>query len=205
MPKIAIDVVLFPAEAMTDQAITISREIAEKFSDKIILNKENAFPHISLCMGVIDENDVPVVAEILKEIAKDFFVLNLTANRLAAEVISTGEVVAGFDMPSPPDLQLLHERVCRQLAKYLTYDVTAEMLFTSPAIEEVTFSWIKNYPEHSSFAKFNPHITVGVGEPPQIELPIQFTASTLAFCQLGNYCTCRKILASTELSPSPAQ
>lgn len=199
MPKIAIDVVLFPNEAMTDTAIAVNREIAQKFSDKISLNKENAFPHISLCMGVIDEADVPAVAEILKTIAQEFSVMNLTAEFLQGHRIPTGEVVAGFDMQNNKDLQLLHESICRKLARFLTYDVFAEMLFTPPAIEEITFSWIKNYPEHSSFAKFNPHITVGVGDPPVKELPIQFTASRLALCQLGNYCTCRKVLAETEL------
>ncbi len=44
---------------------------------------------------------------------------------------------------------------------------------------------------------------IGIGEVENeicgIEFPIQFTASKLALCHLGNYCTCRKILSLHDL------
>ena len=52
MPKIAIDVVLLPPEEIMDKAIEINRQLAD---DPIKLNKENCLPHVSLCMGVVEE------------------------------------------------------------------------------------------------------------------------------------------------------
>ena len=199
MSKIAIDVVLLPSESMTEKAIEVNQKLLQQYSSKIVLNKENCFPHISLCMGVIDENDIPAVTKILAEIGKQFSALNLTATNLPTHIIPTGDKVADFQIQTTEKLQLLHELIMKKLSQFLTYDVSADMLFVPPAIEEVTFYWIKNYPNKLSFDKYKPHITLGFGEITDIELPIQFTSSKLALCQLGNYCTCKKILVSTEL------
>ena len=50
MAKIAVDVVLLPSEEMMDKAIEINRELLKRFDNKIILNKENCLPHISLAI-----------------------------------------------------------------------------------------------------------------------------------------------------------
>jgi 2'-5' RNA ligase len=199
MSKIAIDVVLLPSESMTEKAIEVNQKLLQRYSDKIILNKINCFPHTSLCMGVIDENDIPIISKLLSEIGKQFSALNLTATDLSSHTIPTGDKVAGFRIQTTEKLQLLHELIMKKLSQFLTYDVSTDMLFTPPAIEEVTFHWIKNYHNKSSFDKYRPHITLGFGEITDIKLPIQFTSSKLALCQLGNYCTCRKILVFTEL------
>ncbi|MDD5731332.1 MAG: hypothetical protein PHU42_00320 [Patescibacteria group bacterium] len=199
MSKIAIDVVLLPSELMIKNAIEVNQKLLRQYPNKIILNEEDCFPHISLCMGVIDENDIPAISKIIAEIGKQFSVLNLTATDLSAETIPAGDKVADFTIQPTEKLQLLHELIMKGLSQFLIYNPAADMLFTPPAIEEVTFYWIKNYPHKSSFDKYKPHITLGFGEIAYTELPIQFTSSKLALCQLGNYCTCRKILASTEL------
>jgi len=45
-----------------------------------------------------------------------------------------------------------------------------------------------------------PHISVGYGEITGLPSPIEFRATQLALCHLGNHCTCRKVLASAEFS-----
>jgi len=96
-------------------------------------------------------------------------------------------------------LQLLHEEVMKLPARYFSYDVRAEMLLSTTEISESTLDWIKNYPEQSSFEKFFPHITIGYGEIDNFSFPIKFSVLKLALCHLGNHCTCRQILASTNL------
>lgn len=199
MSKIAIDVVLLPSESMTEKAIEVNQKLLQRYSDKIILNKINCFPHISLCMGVIDENNIPAISKLLTEIGKQFSALNLTATDLPAHTIPTDNKIAEFQIQTTEKLQLLHELIMKRFSQFLTYEVSVDMLFTPPTIEEVTFYWIKNYHNKSSFDKYRPHITLGFGEMTDIKLPIQFTSSKLALCQLGNYCTCRKIIVSTEL------
>jgi 2'-5' RNA ligase len=187
MARIAIDVVLLPSDQMTDYAIEVNRELLKTFDNKIILNNENCLPHISLAMGCIDEKDISDIEKILRDIAKRYSFSELRVVGIRAETIPTGKKVLGFNVEK------------KGLAPYFTYDVTTAMLFSPPEVEETTLFWIKSYPEKSSFENFSPHITIGFGETDKVEVPIKFAASKLALCHLGNYCTCRKVLVSTEL------
>jgi hypothetical protein len=98
---------------------------------------------------------------------------------------------------------LLHEKVMVELATYLSPDVTADMLYDPAEVGQSTLLWIKNYRAKSGFENFFPHITIGYGETKNLSFPIKFTASPLALCHLGSHCTCRKILASTEIATRP--
>jgi hypothetical protein len=72
------------------------------------------------------------------------------------------------------------------------------MVYSPPAVNELTLFWINGYFKNSSFENFKPHITTGFGKIDSVVLPIYFNASKLAICHLGNFCTCRKILAFVE-------
>jgi len=199
MGKKAVDVVLLPDEAMTGEAIEANAELVRNFGKKIVLNKKDCLPHISLAMGCIDEKDVVSVEVILQSIAKECSLGDLKVLGVQVSENSAGEKVSAFEVEKTKELQSLHETVMESLEPYLGRDVTAEEV-NDEEVAETTLSWIKNYREESSFAKFFPHITIGYGEldnlPP---FPIKFAASRLALCHLGNHCTCRRVLASVEL------
>ncbi len=231
MAKIAVDAVLLPSDAMMDKAIEANRELLQQcigfpqggVPDKIVLDKENCLPHISLAMGCIDEEIVADIEKVLQTIAKgprlagtkQYSLEQLSVIDIHVGTNSAGEKVSVFRIERTKTLQLLHEEIMRRLAPYFSYDVTADMIFSrfprsgvpAPEAGESTLLWIKNYPEKSSFENFFPHITIGYGEISDYSfgsrkagsLPIKFTASKLALCHLGNHCTCRKILASAEL------
>lgn len=199
MARIAVDIVLLPSDEMTDYAIEVNRELLKTFDNKIILNKEICLPHISLAMGCIDEKDIPDIEKILRDIAEKYSFKELRVVDICAETIPAGKKVSGFKIEKTKELQLLHEEVMQRLTPYFTYDVTTAMLFSPPEVEQATLFWIKNYPEKSSFENFSPHITIGFGETDKVKVPIKFAASKLALCHLGNHCTCRNVLVSTEL------
>jgi 2'-5' RNA ligase len=208
MGKKAVDVVLLPDEAMTEEAIEANAELVKKFGKKISLNKKNSFdftqdgclPHISLAMGCVDEEDIALVERVLQSIAKECILSDLTISGVRNIGNSAGEKVSAFEVEKTEELQLLHETVMERLAPYLSCDVTSDMVCAEGEVEESTLLWIKNYREESSFGKFFPHITIGYGELSNfLSFPIKFTASKLALCHLGEHCTCRGILASIEL------
>lgn len=200
MGKKAVDVVLLPDEAMTEEAIGANAELVKKFGRKIVLNKENCLPHISLAMGCVDEKDITSVDKILQSIAKECSLGDLTVLGVRSSENSAGEKVSVFEVEKAEELQLLHKTVMEELAPYLSCDVTSDMIYGDEEVAETTMQWIKNYRAKSSFDKFFPHITIGYGELSNpLSFPIKFTASRLALSQLGNHCTCRKILISTEL------
>jgi len=206
MAEIAIDVVLLPLEEMADKAIAANKELLKQCADKIVLDKENCLPHISLAMGCIDERDIDNIEKVLRTIANQSSLGQLNIIGIHTGTNSAGEKVSVFQIEKTEALQLLHEEVMQKLSPYFSYDVTADMVLSPPMAGESTLAWIKNYPEKSSFEKFSPHITIGYGEINDYSFPIKLAVSTarcpvekLALCHLGNHCTCRKILASVKL------
>jgi 2'-5' RNA ligase len=199
MGKKAVDVVLLPDGAMMGKAIEANDELVRKFGKKIVLNKKNCLPHISLAMGCIDEENIAAIEGILRSIVKGSSLGGLAILGVLVSENSACEKVSAFEVGETKELQSLHETIMERLELYLGGDVTAEEI-NDDEVAETTLSWIRNYRENSSFGKFFPHITIGYGElsnlPP---FPINFAASKLALCHLGNHCTCRRVLASVEL------
>ena len=198
MARKAVDVVLLPTEAMMDRAIEVNAELAKKFGKKIVLNKENCLPHISLAMGCVDEKDIADVEKVLKRIAEQYPLGDLRVIGIGVTVNLVGEKVSDFEVGKTEELQLLHEEVMEKLSPYLIANATADMI-AGTEVEESTLLWIKNYPEKSSFSNFLPHITIGYGEMNNFSFPIKFGVSRLALCHLGNHCTCREIILSIKL------
>lgn len=199
MAKIAVDAVLLPSETMAGKAIEANRNLVKEGSNRIVLDKERCLPHISLAMGCIDQNDLVDIRRVLETIAGRYHVQELKVIGVRIGTNSVGEKVSVLQIERPDALQALHEEVMRGLMPYFGYEVTADMVLSPPRAEESTLQWIRNYAEKASFENFFPHITIGYGEIDDFSFPIEFTASKLALCHLGNHCTCKKVLVSTEL------
>jgi 2'-5' RNA ligase len=206
--KIAVDVVLLPPDEIVDKAFEVNQALIKtfEFDNKIVLNKEDCFPHLSLAMGCIKKDDIPEIDTVLKDISESFSPITLTISDIRAETIPTGENVSGFEIVKTKDLQLLHETIMNKLSPYFTYDnVSLDMIYAllNQQVEEVTTYWIENYQKESSFERFCPHITIGIGEVEGetggMKFPIQFNASKLALCHLGNYCTCGEMVLLCDL------
>ena len=197
MAKIAVDVVLLPAEEITDKVIDASRQLPDTFSSRIILNKHDCLPHISLAMGCIEERDIVQIEKILQDVAKEHFPSKLKIIGVYIGTDAGGRKLSLYHVEKTQSIQSLHEKIMEKLLPYFTYDVAAKMLLAEGEVAESTLRWIKNFPTESGFDKFFPHITIGFGETKAIDSPIEFAPAKLALCHLGNHCTCRKILAST--------
>ena len=98
-----------------------------------------------------------------------------------------------------PELTELHERVMEALRGFDRPGGGPGAFFEGDArVGDVV--WVTGYRLKSSFGAFTPHITLGHGdEPPAIE-PMTFTATTVAACHLGRFCSCRRVLRSWELA-----
>jgi hypothetical protein len=196
MNKKAIDVVLLPSAEMMDKAIAINRELLQRGEPKkMVLNKTNCLPHISMLMGCIAEVDFAKVCQIIRNIASGYTVFHLQIAGAQQEGSSTV-----LTMQKDSRLQELHETIIKELTPFLSYDATAEMLYNPPEVAPSSPEYINNFLKNASFENYSPHITVG-SSPYQADIfPIPFSASTLAICHLGNHCTCREVLYQVELN-----
>jgi 2'-5' RNA ligase len=197
--KRAVDVVLLPSEEMMDRVIEANRQLLKRCADKIVLDKANCLPHISLAMGCIEETDTAHVEKILRTLSETCPLGPLTALGIRVEADSTGQEISVLEIKKTERLQSLHEAVMRKLAPYVSHDVRADMLLSPPTASESTLRWIRDYPAKSSLERFLPHITVGYGRINNLSFPIKFRTPQLALCHLGNHCTCRKILVSIAM------
>ena len=200
MAQIAVDVVLIPSQEMMEKAIEANRELLKQYPNKIILDKDNCLPHISLAMGCINKKHIPDIEIILCKITQNYRIGPLHAAGIHIETNSAGEKVSVLQIKKTEQLQSLHEQVLQKLSAFFSYEVTANMMISDEVVSESTLLWIRNYPEKSSYENFFPHITLGYGEVEIGFLPTIFTVSKLALCHLGNHCTCRKVLAKAELT-----
>lgn len=200
MSKKAVDAVLLPDKPMTEKAININRELVSSFGRKIVLDAEKCLPHISLAMGCLRENDIKKAGNVLKHASRSFIHHSLTALGIVTTTNAVGEKISTLEIEKSPALQKLHENIMKGLQPLLSRKVTKQMLYNPEDVSQSTLLWIKNYREKSSFENFFPHITLGYGEVEKSDFPVEFNASALALCHLGNHCTCRKILARVTLA-----
>ena len=199
MVRKAIDIALLPDEKTTNKAIELNRQLVENFDAKIVLSKEDCLPHISLAMGVIDDGNVCDISEVLQSIAGQFSLRELKVTGIVISTNAAGENVSALEVKKTDELQGLHETVMGRLAGYLKEDVREDMIYGGEA-EDSTLEWIKNYRSKSSFENFLPHITIGYGRIKIAGFEMDFSASKLALCHLGNHCTCRKVLSAYNLT-----
>ncbi len=200
MTQIAVDVVLIPSQELMDIAIEINRELLKQHPNKIILDRKNYLPHISLAMGCINRKNIIDIEIILSKIAEKYRMGSLHVTGAYAETNSAGEKVSVLKIERTEKLQLLHERIMQKMLDFFSNEVTSDMVLSDTPVSESTLLWIKNYPGKSSYKDFSPHITLGYGEIKTGFFPVKFTVSKLALCHLGNNCTCRKVLATAELT-----
>ena len=60
--------------------------------------------------------------------------------------------------------------------------------------------WVRQFRTQAAHGRFDPHVTVGVGTL-QEPGPLPAADGTrVALCQLGRFCTCRRILAEWTLT-----
>lgn len=211
MSKQSIDFVLLPPEEISDKVIELNKKLKRNYSNpRIILNKEACLPHISLLIGTISPENLMQIQETLNRVALQFSPIELILKSLDLEDLPAKDrtlKIAGFSLAKSNSLQKLHETLLYEMKKYSLEDTTKDTMYNSQEIDEKDtpwmFSYINNFSKNSSLEKFNPHITIGDGEMYSQDypdyLPLTFKASRLALCHLGNYCTCRKILAENKL------
>lgn len=192
MTKIAIDVVLLPPDEIMDLALQINQRAVEKGEAGIKLDKNNRIPHLSLLMGVIDEEDLTKIQPIIEEITSELRSLSLTIDAIKQQCFAIAE---------NKQLQQLHEELIAKVDPFLSHKGSKEMYLEEPEynfVEDFDL-WVNEFINKFSHKEFFPHVTIHSPEENPVDLPIQFVASRFAICHLGARNTCRKILFETKL------
>jgi len=184
---IAFDVVLLPPEDIQYICIAQNKLATRPVEPPILLGKNDYIPHISLFMGVVDENKIGEMIERLESLTN---LLPLKLEISGAENHTDSKIPHyGFKIKKTLELQQLHEKIMSLLKVYLTQTATEEMFY-----QNGNPKWVNGFKKKYSGPNFDPHITLWSTKVSYDKYPLKFNTSTLALCHLGRGNTCRRVL-----------
>lgn len=200
MKKIAIDVVLLPDEKMSNGIIEINKKLLTIHKKNIVLGKKDNQPHISLCMGAVHKFKIYEVIQCIDAISTNFSPFDLQG-KLSLQTIPDHENMLWLEIEKTESIQKIHEVIMKNLFEYLNYDIQSDMFVDAESVDEETISYIKQYARlHEAPLLFNPHVTIGFGDAIKSDSIVNFSSSEIAIFQLGNYCTCKKLIYKTKFN-----
>jgi hypothetical protein len=151
-------------------------------------------PHVTLGQHFVDLHDVEAVRATLTPVfaRHPIIALEITGAR-------NGRTSLAAVINRTPELQHLHEQVLRSLAPYEVSGTSDAFQVDDYPARAADVRWVTRFRQDSAFERYDPHITVGISSAPATLAPWSLTASTVALCRLGRFCTCRNHLADWTL------
>ena len=190
---LALDVAILPPPDVRRRAIELSAALGNDPAHNLTLDEDH-LPHITLSQEFVRVEELDPIFGKIDEALRGQPPLTLTIAGGAR-----GEHSIWMAVEKTPELDALHERGMHALRGYDRQGGGPGAFFDGDA-RVADVMWVTGYRLKSSFHHFTPHITLGHGdEPPGIE-PITFTATTVAACHLGRFCSCRQVLRSWVLA-----
>lgn len=197
----AVGVVLIPPKEILELSINTNRSFPDTAAEDYVQDLKSCIPHITLLMGLMQGNKLTQVTKKLDKLAKKVLPLNLCISGVDVHERPNGKKISGFRIEKTLELQNLHETIIEAMKDLFGYaGVKKGMFYSPPPLDQVPNYWIQGFAKTKVRESYEPHITLGFGVPEGISYPMQFVASDLVLCQLGNHCTCRRVLARTKLA-----
>jgi 2'-5' RNA ligase len=157
-------------------------------------------PHLTLGQHFVERDRLVDVCTAVATLLSATRPINLRVT--GARGGRTAQVLA---VDPAPMLRRLHERVMDTLAAYEVAGDAAGFFGDDEPPRDGDVAWVRRFRAESSHARFDPHITVGIGQTPVDCAPFTFVAGEIAVCHLGRFCTCRDRLARWALPASPVE
>ncbi|MDA0772097.1 MAG: 2'-5' RNA ligase family protein [Cyanobacteria bacterium] len=191
----ALDIVVIPPQPVLDLCYQLNAGFEDR---RINLNPVNALPHLTLSMGVIESGDEAAIAQALEVLAKKYQGLELQFDSIFDAGFKTDSAM-GLSIEKTDGLMNLHRDSVAlmrpHLQDYYQADIFADY---DQGLGESCLGWVRRFQSDCVGEDFDPHITIGFGDLPEIEA-MSFKTSKLALYQLGDYCTCNKLIVEFEL------
>lgn len=147
-------------------------------------------PHITLVQMFVQRASLPALIARVDSVLGGFqpLVLRVTG-------FGSSTTAAHFAIEPNPSLQELHEALMDAVQPFEEAGGGAEAFYSDgEPPRDGDIAWVARFRANSSCGNFYPHITLGVGPPPEFREPFEFTAGRAALCRLGRFCTCRVVL-----------
>jgi 2'-5' RNA ligase len=193
----ALDVAILLPPDVSKRAIELSAALPGRESQGLRLGND-MLPHVTLTQQFVRNADLDIALQQVASVLTEIGPLRLAVTGAGREQSSVWMAIE-----RTPALFELHCNLMDILNPFERPNGTASAFWDGNA-RAGDVVWVADFRRESSHAAFRPHITLGhsVTLPP-VE-PLNFTATTIAACHLGRFCTCRRVLRQWEFkSPRP--
>ena len=189
---IALDIAILPPPPVARRAIELSAALPATEPQGLRLGA-HMLPHITLTQHFVQADEMEnVLDRVAAEIA-GFDPVPLTVSGAGR---SRSAVWMAIDQT--PLLTDLHRRLMDALREF-EHEGGLPAAFVDGEGRPGDVEWVANFRRTSSYASFDPHITLGhAATLPEVER-LTFDAATIAACHLGKFCTCRRVFRQWEL------
>ena len=189
---LALDVAILPPPSVSKRAIELSAALSTADSQGLRLD-DDRLPHITLTQQFVSVQDIDAVLTKVEATVTNYDTLSLNVTGPGRGTSSVWMSIA-----QTLDLVKLHRELMDALSDFERPDGTSAAFVDGDA-RPGDVAWVAGFRRSSSYAAFRPHITLGHSSTLPTVDPLAFEASTIAACQLGKFCTCRRVLRRWEL------
>ena len=199
MSCIAIDIVLIPPRKIIDEVIGLNSQCSwsdGNFSQSI----SDRVPHMTLLMWWIEEENLGKIEDLLNSYAKTITETPIAkSNGIYYSILPDGNFWQYIDIDTNSSLQSIYNYTLTNLMPIMSHIEKREGFIENNTINEITIEWVGGHANKSPNDTYNPHISIGIGTLESDEFKKEFPIESIGIYQLGNYCTCRKLLTSIKL------
>ena len=153
-------------------------------------------PHVTLAQQFVAAGDLEDVVGCLAHTVRAAAPL-----RLRATGLGRGRTTSSLRLAPTAVLARLHAGVMDALLPFDAGPGDASAFHSnSEPPRPADVEWVTRFRDLAAYARFDPHITLGVGAAPGAAGALDALADRIALCHLGRYCTCRRVLAEWTLT-----
>lgn len=200
----AIDILLLPDQAMIDHANAANARLRENYPAGFSLDATHR-PHISLLHRYVRTKDLDAVYAAVGRVFDRQRPVGWTLEGTGYfHVIFNGLGLPGIVVRPTPELLKLQQEVIDAVRPYTVPDGNASAFVTTPEAPDVnsaTIQYVETFVPNQVGKKYNPHVTVGVGQPDFVVKmqaepfkTFKFKVAGAAVFHLGNFGTAQKKL-----------
>ncbi len=193
---LAVDVAILLPDPLLEPVLRLNAELLPppdglRFDDTHL-------PHVTLVQLFIGAAQLP---DVVHETAAAL--RGVAPLRLAPAGLSRGRTASTVRLEPTDALIRLHARLMDRLRQFESAqgDATAFLATGSLPARDADVEWVRRFRAHAAYDRFDPHVTVGVGALPEPGPLPAADGARVALCQLGRFCTCRRVLAEWTLTP----
>lgn len=183
--SVAIDIAMLLPPATRAEVVRLNARFPDAGDNGFRFDATHQ-PHLTLGQHFIDATRLDAVCATVETVLSKHIPLTLqvtgTRSGRTAQVLTVSPTSA---------LQALHEHLLDALEPFEVFGTMGSFQSDDHPPRTADVAWVTQFRLDSSYARFAPHITVGIGSVPVPTTPFEFTGHEIAVFRLGRFCTCR--------------